>query len=537
MTTIEQSAAWQALVAHRKAQQAVPLRHLFNEDKTRFEKFSITLPSTDSSVGSGLLLDYSKTALTDETVNLLEALVQVADLSAWRDAMFAGDVINMSEKQAVLHTSLRASADDDIWCGEENITAAVLAEQEKMLTYADDCRQGRQTTAAGSAFTDVINIGIGGSDLGPAMTVAGLSPDHDGARLHFVSNMDGAHLADILATTDARRTLVIVSSKTFTTAETISNARLARDWLRAAVGDKGVCQHLIGVTAAPQQAHEFGIQRVFSYWEWVGGRYSIWGAVGLPLALAIGREKFNEFLAGGREMDAHFRHAPFRQNIPLMLGLIGVWHRNICSYPTRVVLPYEQRLHLLPAYLQQLDMESNGKQVTKSGEPVGMATAPVVWGTVGTNAQHAYFQMLHQGTDIVPCEFIVAACGRASDAEQHRQLLANCLAQSAALMSGGSDSAKLPHCHFAGNRPSITLLYKQLSPYTLGQLIALYEHRTFVEGAIWGVNTFDQWGVELGKTLADELTAYINGDMELANDTDSSTQGLLRHYRQLTDGK
>lgn len=492
-------------------QQSLP--QLFTDDPRRFEKFSLTLDD--------LLLDFSKTALTENAVALLLQLADAAGVAARRDAMFAGDIVNDSEQRAALHVALRGGRNENIK-GMENVTADVLAQRRDMLDYAEQCRDGRLTAADGGRFSNVVNIGIGGSDLGPAMAAAALAPYRDGLRPHFVSNMDGAHLADTLAHLDAKRTLVIISSKTFTTRETLENAARARDWLAA--NNAAADQHLVAVTAAADKAQAFGCGRVFSYASWVGGRYSLWGAVGLPLALAIGAAPFGEFLAGGRDTDVHFCTAPMRQNLPLMLGLVGVWHRNACGYPTRAVLPYDQRLRLLPEYLQQLDMESNGK-------PAMHATAPVVWGTAGTNAQHAYFQMLHQGTDIVPCEFLLAARATAADNEQHRLLVANCLAQSAALMHGDDDENKPPHRRFAGNRPSVTLLYRELTPRTLGRLIALFEHRAFVEGVLWGINSFDQWGVELGKTLANALHSRLDEDSGDSGD-DSSTRGLLGHYRK-----
>ena len=354
--------------------------------------------------------------------------------------------------------------------------------------------------------------------FGPQMAAAALRDFHNGPRLHFVSNVDETALADALAELDARRTFVIISSKSFATEETMQNARRAAEWLAAKVGD--VSRHLAAATAAPEKARRFGAGKIFVCENWTGGRYSIWGAAGLPLALAFGKKHFLDFLAGARRMDEHFLSAPARENLPQMLGMLGIWHRNICRYPTRAVLPYSHRLRMLPAYLQQLDMESNGKQTGANGAALKTAAAPVVWGAEGTCAQHSFFQMLHQGADIAPCEFILAGGGA--------RLAANCLAQSAALMSGAQ--AKEPHRRFLGGRPSITILFEKITPFSLGRLLALFEHRTFVEGAVWGVNSFDQWGVELGKTWAACLREKFDGD---AADEDSSTRGLLAHYQKI----
>ena len=514
--------AWALLAKHWRIRQQCTIGALFVADGGRFDKFSLRL--------NDLLLDFSKTTLENESVRLLLQLAVAAKVEARRDAMLAGDIVNGSEGRAALHTALRADG-GKISINGEAVLPEIRQQRLAMLTYAEQCRGADITATNGDAYTDVVNIGIGGSDLGPAMATAALAPYHDGPRLHFVSNMDGAHLADTLSGLDAKRTLLIVSSKTFTTMETLTNAVAARQWLSAALGEDNARLHIVAVTAKTEKATDFGVSQVFPHWEWVGGRYSLWGATGLPLALAIGASRFEQFLAGARAMDAHFAFAPAAQNLPLMLGLIGVWHRNICGYPTRAVLPYSQRLNLLPMYLQQLDMESNGKNILQDGQPTPTDTAPIIWGGVGSNAQHAYFQMLHQGTDIVPCEFIAAARCHERNDEQHKLLLANCLAQSAALAFGGNSADKPSHSQFAGNRPSVTILYEQLTPYTLGGLIALCEHRTFVEGTIWGVNSFDQWGVELGKTMAKSLFAAWDND---DGGEDSSTRGLLRHIRRLS---
>jgi glucose-6-phosphate isomerase len=423
---------------------------------------------------------------------------------------------------------------------------------DRMHRYADAIRDGTIRSAEGSRFTDVVNIGIGGSDLGPAMATMALRPNHDGPRLHYVSNVDGADIHDTLARLEPASTLFLIASKTITTIETMTHAATARGWIVARLGEKAVGSHFAAISTALHKVKAFGIgeERTFGFWDWVGGRYSVWSAIGLPVMIAIGPQRFNEFLAGAHAIDEHFRSAPPDQNLPILLGLIGVWHRNVCGHSTRAIIPYDQRLARLPAYLQQLDMESNGKSVTREGTPVIEQTAPIVWGEPGTNGQHAFFQLLHQGTTIVPIEFLIAAQSHEPDLKIHHDLLmANCLAQSEALMRGrtlAESRAQLlkgglseeaadrlaPHRVFSGNRPSITIAYRKLDPQTLGRIIALYEHRVFVEAAIWNINAFDQWGVELGKELATGLLPVIQGKTP-ARGRDSSTAGLVAHLHEL----
>lgn len=535
-----QDEIWAALADHREATRERHLRALFAEDAARFSGFSARLDD--------LLLDYSKTAVTGETMALLLKLAQAADVAGQRDAMFAGAAINTTEKRAVLHTALRAPAGSRIMVDGADVMPEVHATLDRLAAFAEGIRSGAIAAADGAPFTDVINIGIGGSDLGPVMVTLALAPYHDGPRLHYVSNVDGAHIADTLAKLDPARTLVIVASKTFTTIETMTNAATARRWIAGALGEKAVGAHFAAVSTALDKVGAFGIatDRIFGFWDWVGGRYSVWSAIGLPVMIAIGAKHFREFLAGAHALDEHFHSAPLERNLPVLLGLVGIWHRDVCGYPARAILPYDQRLLRLPAYLQQLDMESNGKRVRKDGSPVARSTGPLVWGEPGTNGQHAFYQLLHQGTDTVPCEFLVAAEGHEPElAQHHRLLLANCLAQSEALMKGRTleearevlakqgltpDAAAAlgPHKIFPGNRPSVTIAYRRLDPFTLGRLIALYEHRVFVEAAIWGINAFDQWGVELGKELATALLPVIEG-MAPADAHDSSTAGLARY--------
>ncbi|WP_029063158.1 glucose-6-phosphate isomerase [Labrenzia sp. DG1229] len=514
------------------------LRELFADDPDRFEKFSART--------GDLLLDYSKTKIDLKTLDLLFELARAADLEQRRSAMFAGEKINATEKRAVLHTALRNRSGLPVLLDGHDVMPDVLAVLDAMADFSEAVRSGELVSSTGAPFTDVVNIGIGGSDLGPVMATLALAPYHDGPELHYVSNVDGAHIADTLEKLDPATTLIIVASKTFTTIETMTNAATARRWIADTLGEEAVGQHFAAVSTALDKVAAFGIDRsrVFGFWDWVGGRYSIWSAIGLPLMIAIGPDAFNDFLEGAHAIDLHFQEAPLDQNLPVLMALIGVWHRDVVGHSARAVLPYDQRLARLPAYLQQLDMESNGKRVRLDGSPVDRETGPLVWGEPGTNGQHAFYQLLHQGTTVVPCEFLIAAHGHESDLQQHHDLLmANCLAQSEALMLGRTleeatalltasghseeDVERLaPHKVFPGDRPSLTLVYDKLTPFALGRLIALYEHRVFVEGVIWGINSFDQWGVELGKELATALLPMVKGQAS-ADKKDASTRGLL----------
>ena len=493
-----------------------------------------------------LVFDYSKTNI-DTAIR--KALLDLADGAGWtarRDAMFRGDKINETEHRAVLHTALRAPLSaGPIRVDGQDVLPGIHATLDRMDAFATAVRAGEITSPAGAPFTDVVNIGIGGSDLGPAMATRALAPFHDGPRLHYVSNVDGAHFHDAVQGLDPETTLIIVASKTFTTIETMTNAATARAWLKARVGDNDA-GHFVAVSSAEDRTAAFGIppERVFGFEDWVGGRYSLWGPIGLGLMLAIGGENFRAFLAGGHAMDQHFRTAQGAENLPLMLALTGLWHRQVLGYPTRAVLPYEERLMRLPAYLQQLEMESNGKGVAMDGSLLTRVSGPVVWGEPGTNGQHAFYQLIHQGTDVIPCEFMLGRDGFEPDLADHHQLLAaNCLAQSEALMLGRSlDEARAlmrakgltgdalekqaRHRVFPGNRPSTTLIYPRLTPFVLGQIIALYEHRVFVEGVILNLNSFDQWGVELGKELAVALLPVLTRETP-ADSKDGSTQFLL----------
>jgi glucose-6-phosphate isomerase len=528
-----------ALKATVTRTNATDLRASFAADAGRFSSFSARFDD--------LLMDFSKCAVNDEIMALLERLFTEGAVAEKREEMFAGKAINFTENRAVLHTALRNRSNTPVLVDDKDVMPDVNAVLDAMGKFADGVRSGTLKGATGKKITDVVNIGIGGSDLGPVMATLALAPFHDGPRAHFVSNVDGAHIADTLKLLDAETTLFIVASKTFTTIETMTNAATARAFIADKLGEDAVKHHFAAVSTALEKVAAFGIEsdRIFGFWDWVGGRYSIWSAIGLPLMLAIGPQNFGRFLDGAHAMDKHFREAPVRENLPALLGLIGFYHRNVLDYPSRAILPYDQRLSRFPAYLQQLDMESNGKGVTIDGTPVEGQSGPVVWGEPGTNGQHAFYQLIHQGTSVIPAEFMVAAKGFEPNLRhQHELLIANCLAQSAALMKGrtleeakaqllksGMDEAKAdhiaPHRVFTGNRPSITFVYDQLTPFALGRLIALYEHRVFVEGVLFRINSFDQWGVELGKELATDLLPVVQGKQG-TDGQDASTAGLVK---------
>lgn len=505
------------------------------QDESRADTYSVS--------ALGMLFDYSKTQIDADILSALLALYDSRDVAARREAMFGGDKINETEGRAVLHTALRNLDGGPVLVDGQDVMPEVLDTLDRMETLARALRA--------SDVTDVVNIGIGGSDLGPAMAVRALAPYHDGPRCHFVSNVDGADIADTLRLCDPQHTVFIVASKTFTTIETMTNARTAKAWL----SDKGVSHDgkFIALSSNQEKAGEFGIpaERVFGFEDWVGGRYSMWGPIGLSLMIAIGPEAFRAFLRGGQEMDRHFRAAAPAENMAVMLALVGIWHNQGLDHATRAVLPYDNRLARLPAYLQQLEMESNGKGVSMDGADLPYASGPVVWGEPGTNGQHAFYQLIHQGTRVIPCEFLVAAEAHEENLTHHHHLLvANCLAQSEALMRGRSlDEARAKvagqfegdelerqarHRVFPGNRPSTTLVYPRLDPETLGKIIALYEHRVFVEGVILGINSYDQWGVELGKELATALGPLVEG-VKPATDKDGSTRMLLDFVMQNRD--
>ena len=527
---------WQALRDHHARVKARPILTLF-QGQGRAQQFSAR--------AGDMLLDYSKTNIDETAMSLLLELAEVSGIAAKRAAMFGGDKINDTEGRAVLHTALRAPAGVSVMVEGADVVAPIHAIKDRMAGFVRDVRAGR-FQGQGGAITDVVNIGIGGSDLGPVMATVALSPYHDGPRVHYVSNVDGAHIADTLVGLNPETTLVIVASKTFTTIETMTNADTAKAWMARVVKDPGAQFAAVSTAAAKTAAYGIDPSRVFGFEDWVGGRYSLWGPIGLAVMLAVGPEAFDQFLQGGRDMDERFLSEPLAQNMPALLALVGIWHNQICGHSTRAVLPYDQRLLRLPAYLQQLEMESNGKRVAMDGSDLTVESGPVVWGEPGTNGQHAFYQLIHQGTRTVPCEFIVAKQGHEPDlAHQHLLLVSNCLAQSEALMRGrsleeataimaakGFTGAELDrqarHRVFPGNRPSTTLVYPQLTPFVLGQIIALYEHRVFVEGVILGINSYDQWGVELGKELALALQPILEGKQG-TDGKDGSTAALVAY--------
>ena len=546
---IDLNAIWKEVELQAQRLQDKTLRQLFAEDDARFDNFSVSLDD--------MLIDYSKERIDQQALNALLALARSAGVESYREWLFGGVKINDTENRAVLHTALRDSKTNELLLDGVNLLPEVRSVLDRFLAFAEAVRSGAYSTVNGEVFSDVVSIGIGGSDLGPAMVTAALSPWHDGPRVHFVSNVDGAHLYDTLKGLDANRTLLIIASKTFTTLETMTNAQSARDWLAASIGEQQAGAHMAAVSTNLEATQAFGIEdsRVFGFWDWVGGRYSVWSSIGLPVAIAIGETGFRQFLAGGEAMDRHFRDAPLEQNLPTMLALINIWRRNLLGMTSVALIPYDQRLARFAAFIQQLDMESNGKQTRHSGEPVQRATGAVIWGEAGTNAQHSFFQLLHQGSDIIPVEFLIAAqTANCDDPEHglhkhHDLLLANALAQASALAFGRSEQEArqemsesgvaqqdierlAAHKTFAGNRPSTMISYRSLDPYTLGRLIALYEHKVFVQGVIWDINSFDQWGVELGKVLASSIAPAVQSENHQAS-YDSSTAGLLKHIHAL----
>lgn len=538
------AAAFAALRAHAQSLVGRRTLDLFTQDPSRFAEFSVALDDD-------FLFDFSKHKITGETLSLLRRLAKARGLEARRDALFGGAAINITENRAAMHMALRDLSGRPIRVSEENVRPLVETEREKVYRFARAVRDGEVRGATGQSFTNIVNIGIGGSDLGPAMATRALSPYRgEGPQAHFVSNVDGADLADTLASIDLARTLFIVSSKTFTTQETMANAASARARIVAALGEGAVEKHFAAVSTRLDKVAEFGVDpsRVFGFWDWVGGRYSVWSSIGLALAIFIGPEHFTAFLQGGQDIDEHFRDAPFAKNIPILMGMLGVWHRNVKGRGAHAVIPYDQRLSRFPAYLQQLDMESNGKAVTRGGAQVDEATGPVIFGEPGTNGQHAFFQLLHQGVDVIPIDFLVAAQPTAADAHHHALLFSNCLAQSEAFMRGrtlaearaqlratGMNEEEIdklaPHKVFSGDRPSSVFLYTSLDPRTLGRLVALYEHKVFVQAAIWDINPFDQWGVELGKELANRLAPIVADAQTSTSELDGSTAGLIAWRR------
>jgi len=561
MSSLTSSPGWQALERHAEAMASVHLRELFAGDPDRFGRFSLRLDD--------LLLDYSKNRITEETLKLLLDLARQAGLEAWRDRMFGGDKINVTEHRAVLHVALRNRANRPILVDGQDVMPEVNAVLAQMRDFSERVRSGAWRGHTGEAITDVVNIGIGGSDLGPQMVCAALQPyqrggdqaaegdsrGQDPLRPHFVSNIDAAHLVDTLVNLDPARTLFVVASKTFTTLETMTNAGSARAWLVEKLGDEAaVGKHFVAVSTNAKEVAAFGIDpaNMFVFWDWVGGRYSLWSAIGLPIILAVGMDRFEELLGGAHAIDEHFRTAPLERNLPVILGLVGVWYRDFLGACSHAVLPYDQHLYRLPAYLQQGDMESNGKSVRRDGVRVDYATGPIIWGEAGTNGQHAFYQLIHQGTEAIPADFLAGAFSHTPLGDHQDKLLANFLAQPEALAFGktaaevraelqaaGLEGAALdvlvPHKVFEGNRPTNSILYRRLDPATLGKIVALYEHKIFTQGVLWNINSFDQWGVELGKQLAQEILPQLAGPEPVASH-DSSTNGLINHLKALRAG-
>ena len=535
--------AWRALQDHQRELITQHLRDWFASDPDRFDRFSLRLED--------LLFDYSKNRITEKTINLLLDLAQQADLAPAIRAMFAGEKINQTEDRAVLHTALRNRSNRPIYVDGQDVMPDVNRVLEKMRMFSEVVRSGAWRGYSGKSITDVVNIGIGGSDLGPKMVVRALTPytiDH--LRFHFVSNIDGTDIADTLKSVNPETTLFLIASKTFTTQETMTNAQTARAWLlQAAQNEAAIPRHFVAISTNREQVVEFRIdpENMFEFWDWVGGRYSLWSAIGLSIVLAVGMEAYEAMLAGAHLVDEHFRSTPFKNNIPVIMGLLGIWYNNFFDAHSYAILPYDEYLAHLPAYLQQADMESNGKRVTQQGEPVDYATGPVIWGQPGTNGQHAFYQLIHQGTQIVPCDFLAPARSHNPINAQHAILLSNFFAQTEALMRGktseearaeliaqglrGEQLELLAKAKvFEGNRPTNSFLFKQLTPRTLGMLIALYEHKIFTQGVIWGINSFDQMGVELGKQLAKAILPELK-DEAMVKSHDASTNGLINFYK------
>ena len=548
MSQINQSPIWQSLNQHKKDIESISLREMFKSDPNRFNQFHIQF--------NDLLLDYSKHRISKETISLLVKLAKEADVEGWRNRMFEGEKINSTEHRAVLHTALRNQNISPIISDGEDVMPRVKSVLKKMRRFSEEVRSGQWKGFTGKAITSVINIGIGGSDLGPAMVCQALKAY--GSKTitpYFVSNVDGADLSQALEKCNPETTLFIIASKTFTTQETMTNAFSARDWfLKAAKDNQHIKKHFVALSTNQHAVSQFGIdtENMFEFWDWVGGRYSLWSAIGLSIALYIGMDGFEDLLKGGFEMDEHFKTAPIEQNIPMMMGLLGIWYINFFNFPTHAILAYDQGLSKLAPYLQQADMESNGKFINRDGEHIDFHTGPVIWGEVGTNGQHAFYQLLHQGTEIVPADFIMPiesqyALGKDGN-EHHKILLSNFIAQTQSLMLGktynearaeiekqgyeGEDiESFIPQKTFEGNRPTSSILFKKLTPKTLGQIIAMYEHKIFTQGIVWNINSFDQWGVEYGKQIAKQVLPKLSEKTPTDN-FDSSTNGLINYIKK-----
>jgi glucose-6-phosphate isomerase len=543
MTTPTQLPAWKALESHYREVEPLQMRDLFKEDPKRFEKFSLRFED--------ILLDFSKNRITVKTLPLLYDLARQADLKGWTEKMFTGQKINTTEDRAVLHVALRNRSNRPILVDGQDVMPEVNAVLAHMRRFSEAIRSGGWKGYTGKAITDVVNIGIGGSDLGPVMATEALKPyGKPGLHVHFVSNVDGTHIVETLKKCSPESTVFIVASKTFTTQETLTNAHSAKDWfLKTAKDPKHVAKHFVALSTNEAEVTKFGIDKenMFAFWDWVGGRYSLWSAIGLSIAVYIGMDNFEQLLAGGHAMDEHFRTAPLEMNLPATLGLIGLWYNNFFGAQTVAILPYDQYMHRFPAYFQQGDMESDGKSVTKDGQKCTWSTGPIIWGEPGTNGQHAFYQLIHQGTKIVPCDFLAPVETHNPIGEHHPILLSNFFAQTEALMKGKTDAevraelkgAKMssealeklvPQKMFAGNKPTNSILFQKLTPKTLGMLIVLYEHKIFTQGVVWNINSFDQWGVELGKQLAKVILPELKSAGHVTSH-DASTNGLINDYK------
>ncbi len=543
MSALTQLPAWRALSAHYQKISATHMRDMFQEDPERFNKFSLRFKD--------ILLDYSKNRINDETMRLLFELAEEVGLKDAINRMFTGEKINNTENRAVLHVALRNRSNRPIMVDGEDVMPGVNGVLARMRAFTEDVRNGRWLGYTGKQITDIVNIGIGGSDLGPVMVCEALKPfAGEGLNIHFVSNVDGTQIVEALKKLSRETTLFVIVSKTFTTQETIANAKTARDWFLTRGGTReAVAKHFVAVSSNAREVEKFGIDtgHMFEFWDWVGGRYSLWSAVGLSIALYIGMDNFERLLSGAHDMDEHFRTAPFETNMPVILALLGVWYNNFFAADSHAILPYDQYMHRFPAYFQQGDMESNGKRVTRDGEVVDYSTGPIIWGEPGTNGQHAFYQLIHQGTKLVPADFLAPVDTKNPIGQHHMLLLSNFFAQTEALMlgkredevraeleaeglSGDALEALLPHKVFPGNKPSNSILFQRLLPETLGALIAMYEHKIYVQSVIWNVNAFDQWGVELGKQLARKILPELMLDGEVSSH-DSSTNGLINDYK------
>lgn len=542
MSKLTQSSAWQNLEQHQKEMATVQMRDLFANDPDRFNKFSVEF--------GGILFDYSKNRINEKTVELLVALAEQAKVREMAEAMFTGEKINVTERRAVLHTALRNLSNDPVYVDGKNVAPDVARVLAKMKNFSERVRDGRWTGYTGKAITDVVNVGIGGSDLGPCMVCEALTPYQSNLRVHFVSNVDGTHVVETVKRLNPETTLFIVASKTFTTQETMTNALSAKAWfLETAKDEAAVAKHFVALSTNREEVVKFGIdpENMFEFWNWVGGRYSLWSAIGLSIALAVGFENFEELLNGAHEMDVHFRTAPYRENIPVLMALLGVWYNNFFHAESCAVLPYDQYMRRFPAYLQQGDMESNGKGVDRENNRVDYSTGPIVWGEPGTNGQHAFYQLIHQGTKLIPCDFLAPAQTQNPIGDHHQKLIANFIAQMEALMKGkteeeafeelvksGLDEAEArrlaPSKVFPGNRPTNALFFEKLTPRMLGRIIAAYEQKIFVQGVIWNVNSFDQMGVELGKQLAKAVLPELVSS-EPTTSHDCSTNALVEYFK------